>query len=111
MVDEEWYRKDNKKRGKTTNQNLKKYNPIASKPKKLNKTRGGVASDVEISLKYTARHFDAETECTIFEVDFEEKFLNFCVVYRPQSLKQNYFLPDFEDLLQFLRTLEHGTIL
>ena len=82
-----------------------------SKPRKLNKTRGGVAFDVEISLKYTACHFEAETVCTILEVDFEEKFLNFFVVYRPQSLKKKYFLPDFEDLLQFLRTLKHDTIL
>ena len=35
----------------------------------------------------------------------------FCVVYRPQSHRMKYFLPDFEDLLQFSRTLKYDTIL
>ena len=35
----------------------------------------------------------------------------FCVVYRPQSHRMKYFLRDFEDLLQFSRTLKYDSIL
>ena len=53
-----------------------------------------------------------EIECTIMAVDSGEKLLrNSFVVYRPQSHTMEDFVPDFEDLLQFLRNPKHGTIL
>ena len=49
---------------------------------------------------------------TIVEIDFrEEKLRIFCVVYGPKLHKMNDFLPNFEELLQFLRTLKHEAIL
>ena len=76
MADEERYRKDNKKREKqlTKQFDLGNYHPIASKPRRLNKTRGGVPFYVEKQLKFTPRHLETEIERTITEVDFGEKF-------------------------------------
>ena len=114
MPDNERYRRDNKKREKqlTKTLDLKNYHPIASKPRRSNKTRSGVAPYVEKSLKYTPRHFKTQIECTLIAVHFGEKILgNFCVVYRPQSHKMKDFLLNFEDLLLFLRTLKHYSVL
>ena len=43
---------------------------------------------VEKTLKYTPCHFETQIECEIIEIDSAEKVLiNFCVVNRPQSQK------------------------
>ena len=91
---------------------LENYHPIASKLRRSNKARGGVAFYVEEPLKYFPGHFETEIECTILKIGFAEKILRtFCVVYRPQLHKMKGFLHNFEDLIHFLRTFKRNTIL
>ena len=89
------------------------FHPIESKPRKEYK-REGVAFYVHETLKYSPIEYDTDIECAIIEVDFRNSFSrNFCVVYRPQANKLTShictFLPEFEGLLQFLRSLKHYT--
>ena len=76
----------------------------------MNETRGRVTFYVDKLLKITPRHFETETQCTTIAIHFGEKSMrNLCDVYKPQPPEMKNSLPDFERLLQFLRTLKHDT--
>ena len=63
-------------------------------------------------MKYLPVEYDTDIECKIIEVNFGNAiFKNFCVVYRPHAHKLTAFFPEFELLLQFLRSLKHDTII
>ena len=98
--------------GKILDYSIASYHPIHSKPRKNYKKRGGVAFYVHETLKYSPIEYDTDIECAIIEVDFGHSVLvNFCVVYRPQANKLSAFFPEFELLLQFVRSLKHDTII
>ena len=96
----------------TSTLNLDGYQHIESKIRTTGQLRGGVGFYVKEGLTYKAIEYESGIECAIINVciDFET-FRNFCVVYRPDSKKLKTFMPEFEDLLNFLRTLKHDTVI
>ena len=82
--------------------NLKHYQTIESKPR-IRETRGGVAFYIREGLQYRIIEYHCDLECLIWSVNFGIiKTKNFCVVYRPHSIKTRFFLNEMEKLLEFL---------
>ena len=76
-----------------------------SKPRNNAKRRsGGVAFYIRDNLQYTIQDTNTETDCLILQVKYDEKCLhNFCVIYRPPSLKSTDFQPKLETILHCLK--------
>ena len=92
--------------------NFETYQPIEHKPRTSGQERGGVAFYVQEDINYRVVEFQGEIECLIIQTTFHANIIrNFCVIYRPHSLKIPNFLQAFEHLLEFLRNLKHDTVL
>ena len=83
------------------------YHTLESKPRTSGHERRGLAFFVQDSVTCKSLIFETEIECLIMEVDFgNNQILYFCVVYRPQIHKLKDFVPQFRELLTFLRSLK-----
>ena len=82
------------------------YQPVLSESRKTKKLRGGAAFYLSEAVE-----FEPAIENAIIRVIFgPDKYRIFCVIYRPQSHKIKQFLPDLENLLNFLRSLNYDSI-
>ena len=92
--------------------NFETYQANEHKPRTSGQERGGVAFYVQEDINYRVVEFQCEIECLIIQTTSHANIIrNFCVIYRPHSLKIPNFLQAFEHLLEFLRNLKHDTIL
>ena len=90
------------------NYDLPGYQTIASKQRKNAKGRsGGAVLYIRDDLQYTIQNTNTKIECLILQVKYNENcLLNFCVIYRPPSLKLTDFEPKLENFLPFLKFLK-----
>ena len=91
--------------------NFETHQLIEHNPRTSGQERGGVAFYVQEDINYRVVEFQCEIECLIIQTTFHAKIIrNFCVIYRPHSLKIPTFLQAFDYLLEFSRNLKHNTI-
>lgn len=92
--------------------NIANYHPLLSIPRDTGRKRGGLGFYVHESLTYKRIDYTSKIECAIIEICFNDnQYRNICLVYRPHINKMSHFLPEFENLLQFLRKLKYDTVL
>ena len=70
-----------------------------------NRLSGGVAFYFENLVKKKLLKIDNRLECSLFEVQREDfSTMNFCLIYRLDSVKLNYFTEEVENILSYLKT-------
>ena len=95
-----------------SNFNIAGYQPFESKPRTNGQLRGGVGIYVSNQLSMHPIHFETNLECLIMKILFNENDTKIiCILYRPDSVKINFFLDEFEKLLAFLHEQKHDIIL
>ena len=77
--------------------------------KNFKRMSGGVAFYVKNSIKYKPIEFISDIQCNIIEVKFTYS-TTICVIYRPETLRQNQFLQKLEKRLCFLNSRNNETV-
>ena len=92
---------------------LQGYQPIRSFARtECDRRSGGVAFYFENSVKNKPLNFDNKLECSLFEVQLDDfKTMNFCLIYRLDSVKLNYFFEELENILFYLRSQRADTLI
>ena len=93
-------------------EDIENYHPFESVPRQTNEKAGGVGFYARADLSYRIISFESPIEHVIVEITFTNKSkINFCLIYRPQTCRLTTFMPEFEKLLLFLKTLNNETII
>ena len=95
-----------------TTEDIENYHPFESLPRQTNERAGGVGFYARADLRYRIISFESLIEHMIVEITFANNSrINFCLIYRPQTCRLTTFMPEFEKLLLFLKTLNNETII
>ena len=73
---------------------------------------GGVAIYVKNGIGYRHVSFAIDIECKLLEIQFNVDDVKLvCVVYRPETMRLTQFFPKFEEVLHFINSFNHDSIL
>ena len=90
---------------------IESYYQLKSKPRK-SLIRGGVAFYARCDLEYEILEFETKLECAIKNAKIDDlNIKNFCVIYRPDTLKFIVFMELLEELMIHSSTLKNDCIM